>query len=298
MKKVIVIGGPTASGKTGLAIELAKRYNTEIINSDSRQFYKHMDIGTAKPTADEQSQAKHHFIDFLEPDQDYNAGRFEIDALKKIAEIHENNDYAIVVGGSGLYLRTLCEGMDDLPETDIAVREKYNQIFKKEGLEVLQNLLQEKDPDYFQAVDIKNPHRIIRALEVIEQTGQTYSSLRKKVKPVRPFKIIKIAIDISREELYSRINSRVDNMIATGLIDEVKSLLKFKNFNALKTVGYIDIFSFLEGKISLEEAIELIKKNTRNYAKRQMTWFNKDEEFHWFSAEEFHEIPGYIESFK
>jgi tRNA dimethylallyltransferase len=295
MKKVIVIGGPTASGKTGLAIDLAKRYKTEIINADSRQFYKYMDIGTAKPTSEELAQVKHHFIDFLEPDEEYNAGRFEIDALKKIAEIHEKNDYAIVVGGSGLYLRTLCEGMDDLPETDPELRDKYNQLYKDQGLETLQKLLLQKDPDYYLVVDIKNPHRIIRALEVIEQTGTTYSSLRKKIKPVRPFQMIKIAIDISREELYERINLRVDKMISSGLIDEVKSLLKYKDCNALKTVGYIDIFSYLAGEITLQEAIELIKKNTRNYAKRQMTWFNKDEEFHWFSAEEFDEIPEYIE---
>ncbi|MBP6532998.1 MAG: tRNA (adenosine(37)-N6)-dimethylallyltransferase MiaA [Bacteroidia bacterium] len=296
MKKVIVIGGPTASGKTGLAIELAKRYNTETINADSRQFYKYMNIGTAKPTPEEQSQAKHHFIDFLEPDEEYNAGRFEIDALKAISEIHEKNEYAIVVGGSGLYLRTLCEGMDALPETDPELREKYNQLYKDQGLETIQKLLFEKDPDYYLIVDIKNPHRIIRALEVIEQTGTTYSSLRKKVKAERPFKIIKIAIDISRDELYERINDRVNKMISAGLVDEVKNLVKYRDCNALKTVGYIDIFSYLDGTISIEEAIELIKKNSRNYAKRQMTWFNKDEEFHWFSAEEFDGIPEYIES--
>ena len=238
MKKLIVIGGPTASGKTGLAIEIANHYNTEIINADSRQFYKFMDVGTAKPTKEELAQAVHHFIDFLEPDQEYNAGRFEIDALAKIAEIHEKNDYAVVVGGSGLYIRTLCEGMDDLPETNPEIRAKYNQLFKDEGLEFLQKQLIEKDPDYYEVVDTNNPHRIIRALEVIEQTGVTYSSLRKRVKPERPFEIIKIAIDIDREELYERINDRVDVMISSGLIDEVKSLLKYRHCNALQTVGY------------------------------------------------------------
>ena len=294
MKKLIVIGGPTASGKTGLAIELARFYKTEIINADSRQFYKYMDIGTAKPTQEELSQAVHHFVDFLEPDQEYNAGRFESDALAKIAEIHGKNDYAIVVGGSGLYIRTLCEGMDDLPETDPELRAKYNQLFKDEGLEVLQKLLIEKDPDYFEVVDRNNPHRIIRALEVIEQTGVTYSSLRKRIKPERPFEIIKIAIDIEREELYERINNRVDMMISSGLIDEVKSLLKYRNCNALQTVGYIDIFSFLDGAISLETAIELIKKNSRNYAKRQMTWFRKDEEFQWVKKEDFGDLQELI----
>ena len=249
-----------------------------------------MDIGTAKPTKEELAQAVHHFIDFLEPDQEYNAGRFEIDALAKIAEIHEKNDYAVVVGGSGLYIRTLCEGMDDLPETNPEIRAKYNQLFKDEGLEFLQKQLIEKDPDYYEVVDTNNPHRIIRALEVIEQTGVTYSSLRKRVKPERPFEIIKIAIDIDREELYERINDRVDVMISSGLIDEVKSLLKYRHCNALQTVGYIDIFSYLDGTISLETAIELIKKNSRNYAKRQMTWFNKDEEFQWVRKEDFGDL--------
>ncbi|MBL0032162.1 MAG: tRNA (adenosine(37)-N6)-dimethylallyltransferase MiaA [Bacteroidetes bacterium] len=290
MKKLIVIGGPTASGKTGLAIEIANHYNTEIINADSRQFYKFMDVGTAKPTKEELAQAVHHFIDFLEPDQEYNAGRFEIDALAKIAEIHEKNDYAVVVGGSGLYIRTLCEGMDDLPETNPEIRAKYNQLFKDEGLEFLQKQLIEKDPDYYEVVDTNNPHRIIRALEVIEQTGVTYSSLRKRVKPERPLEIIKMAIDIDREELYERINDRVDVMISSGLTDEVKSLLKYRHCNALQTVGYIDIFSYLDGTISLETAIELIKKNSRNYAKRQMTWFNKDEEFQWVRKEDFGDL--------
>jgi tRNA dimethylallyltransferase len=294
MKKLIVIGGPTASGKTGLAIELAKHYKTEIINADSRQFYKYMDIGTAKPTIDELEQVKHHFIDFLEPDQEYNAGRFEVDALAKIAEIHQKNDHVVVVGGSGLYIRTLCEGMDDLPETNPEIRAKYNQLFKEEGLEYLQKQLIEKDPDYYEIVDINNPHRIIRALEVIEQTGVTYSSLRKRAKPTRPFEIIKIAIDIDREELYERINNRVDLMISSGLIDEVKSLLKYRHCNALQTVGYIDIFSYLDGTISLETAIELIKKNSRNYAKRQMTWFNKDVEFQWVRKEDFGDLVEII----
>ena len=295
MKKIIVIGGPTASGKTGLAIELAKHYKTEIINADSRQFYRYMDIGTAKPTKEELSQAIHHFIDFLEPDQEYNAGRYESDALMKISEIHDNNDYAIVVGGSGLYIRTLCEGMDDLPETDPELRSKYNQLFKDEGLEVLQNLLIEKDPEYFEVVDRNNPHRLIRALEVIEQTGVAYSTLRKRIKPKRTFEIIKIAIDIDRDELYERINFRVEQMIAAGLIDEVKSLMKYRACNALQTVGYIDIFNYLDGTISLQEAIELIKKNSRNYAKRQMTWFNKDKEFQWVRKEDFNDLFEIIE---
>ena len=295
MKKLIVIGGPTATGTPGLAVEIAYHYNTGIINADRRQFYKFMDVGTAKPTKEELAQAVHHFIDFLERDQEYYAGRCEIDALAKIAEIHEKNDYAVVVGGSGLYIRTLCEGMDDLPETNPEIRAKYNQLFKDEGLGFLQKQLIEKDPDYYEVVDTNNPHRIIRALEVIEQTGVTYSSLRKRVKPERPFEIIKIAIDIDREELYERINDRVDVMISSGLIDEVKSLLKYRHCNALQTVGYIDIYSYLDGTISLETAIELIKKNSRNYAKRQMTWFNKDEEFQWVRKEDFGDLPEIIE---
>lgn len=298
MKKLIIIGGPTASGKTGLSILLANHYETEIVNADSRQFYKQMDIGTAKPTKAELALSTHHFVNFLNPDEEYNAGKFEIDALKIIQTIFEKKDYAIVVGGSGLYIKTLCDGMDNLPESNPEIRNKYNNVFTSEGIEALQKLLLEKDSDYYTVVDLKNPHRLIRALEVIEQSGQTYTSLRKRNKSIRPFEIIKIAIEVPREALYERINFRVDEMIKNGLINEVKSLSSFRKSNALQTVGYSEIFAFLEGKLTQEEAIDLIKKNSRNYAKRQMTWFKKDAEFKWFQNDLLKEILEYIENYK
>ncbi len=296
MKKLIVIGGPTASGKTGLAIELAKHYNTEIINADSRQFYRNMNIGTAKPTQNELAAVKHHFIDTLDPKQDYNIGKYEIDALQLIEELFKTNDHLILVGGSGLYIQAVCEGIDELPETDAAIRTKWKTIFEEKGISFLADELKNKDPDYYKLVDIKNKHRLIRALEIIEQTGKTFSSFRKAVKKIRSFQTIKFSLDIEREILYKRINQRVDRMIIEGLVEEVESLLPFRNYNALQTVGYSEIFSFLDGIEKLEDAIELIKKHSRNYAKRQLTWFRRDKEFNWLKPDNVNEFIEIIES--
>ena len=284
MKKLIVIGGPTASGKTGLAIALAKKFHAEIISADSRQFYNKLDIGTAKPSTIELNSVVHHFINFLEPNEDYNIGRFEIDALKKIEELFKTNEYVVLVGGSGLYIQAVCEGIDELPESDPILREKFKKIIEEDGLEKLAEYLKEKDPEYFEIVDKKNKHRIIRALEVIEQSGITYTELRKSIKKIRPFDIIKIAIDLDRKELYQKINERVDEMIKVGLVGEVTSLLPYRNLNALKTVGYEEIFDYLDHTIPLDEAVELIKKHSRNYAKRQVTWFKRDKKFEWIKG--------------
>ena len=284
MKKLIVIGGPTASGKTGLAIALAKKFHAEIISADSRQFYNKLDIGTAKPSTTELNSVVHHFINFLEPNEDYNIGRFEIDALKKIEELFKTNEYVVLVGGSGLYIQAVCEGIDELPESDPILREKFKKIIEEDGLEKLAEYLKEKDPEYFEIVDKKNKHRIIRALEVIEQSGITYTELRKSIKKIRPFDIIKIAIDLDRKELYHKINERVDDMIKLGLVGEVTSLLPYRNLNALKTVGYEEIFDYLDHTIPLDEAVELIKKHSRNYAKRQVTWFKRDKKFEWIKG--------------
>ena len=281
MKKLIVIGGPTASGKTGLAIALAKEFHTEIISADSRQFYKKLNIGTAKPSTTELNSVVHHFINFLEPNEDYNIGRFEIDALQKIEELFKSNEYVVLVGGSGLYIQAICEGIDELPESDPLLREKFKKKIDEEGLETLVEFLKEKDPEYFEIVDKKNKHRIIRALEVIEQSGSTYTELRKANKKIRSFDIIKIAIELDRKKLYQKINERVDDMIKLGLVGEVISLLPYRNFNALKTVGYEEIFEYLDQNTSLDDAIELIKKHSRNYAKRQVTWFKRDKNFEW-----------------
>ena len=294
MKKLVVITGPTASGKTSLSIRLALHYQSEILSADSRQFYRKMDIGTAKPSKEELEKVTHHFINSLEIDEKYNVGRFEEDALKKTSLLFDNYDILFLTGGSGLYIDALCKGIDDLPETEISVREELNRIYKTEGIEALQKKLLETDPEYYSQTDLNNPHRLIRALEVSIITGCKYSSFRKNISKERDFITRKIGLLVDRAELYNRINLRVDAMIKNGLVKEVQTLLLYRNANALQTVGYKEIIDYLDNKISLDEAIETIKQNTRNYAKRQMTWFRRDKEIHWFEPEEFESICGFI----
>ena len=295
MKKLVVIAGPTASGKTSLSIRLALHFKSEILSADSRQFYRKMDIGTAKPSKEELEKVPHHFINSLEIDEKYNVGRFEEEALKKTSLLFNNYDILFLTGGSGLYIDALCKGIDDLPETEISIREELNRIHKTEGIEALQKKLLETDPEYYSQTDLNNPHRLIRALEVSIITGRKYSSFRKNIIKERDFITKKIGLLIDRTELYNRINLRVDSMIKNGLVKEVQTLLPYRNENALQTVGYKEIIEFLDNKISLDEAIEAIKQNTRNYAKRQMTWFRKDKEIHWFEPEEFGSICRFIE---
>ena len=294
MKKLVVIAGPTASGKTSLSIKLALHYQSEILSADSRQFYRKMDIGTAKPSKEELEKVPHHFINSLGIDEKYNVGRFEEEALKKTSLLFNNYDILFLTGGSGLYIDALCKGIDDLPETEISVREELNRLHKKEGIEALQKKLLETDPEYYSQTDLNNPHRLIRALEVSIMTGCKYSSLRKNSSKERDFITKKIGLLIDRAELYNRINVRVDAMIKNGLVKEVQALLPYRNENALQTVGYKEIIEFLDHKISLNEAIETIKQNTRNYAKRQMTWFRRDKEIHWFEPGEFESICRFI----
>jgi tRNA dimethylallyltransferase len=284
-KKLIVILGPTASGKTALSITLAKKLNTEIISADSRQFFKEMSIGTAKPDLEEQDGVIHHFIDSHSINEFFTAGQFERDALTVLNSIFKTNDYAICVGGSGLYINALCDGLDDIPG-DLNVRKELNQQFEEYGIEPILNELKEKDPAFFEFVDQQNHQRVIRAVEVIRVSGKPYSSLRKSSKKERPFEIIKIGIEHPRELLYDRINQRVDIMIENGLVEEVQSLIEYRNHNALQTVGYKEIYEFLDGNISKEEAIELLKRNTRRFAKRQLTWFRKDESTRWIQFDE------------
>ena len=295
MKKLVVIAGPTASGKTSLSIRLALHYQSEILSADSRQFYRKMDIGTAKPSKEELEKVPHHFINSLEIDEKYNVGRFEEEALKKTSLLFNNYDILFLTGGSGLYIDALCKGIDDLPETEISVREELNRLHKTEGIEALQKKLLETDPEYYSQTDLNNPHRLIRALEVSIMTGCKYSSFRKNSSKERDFITKKIGLLIDRAELYNRINVRVDAMIKNGLVNEVQALLPYRNENALQTVGYKEIIEFLDHKISLNEAIEAIKQNTRNYAKRQMTWFRRDKEIHWFEPGEFESICRFIE---
>jgi tRNA dimethylallyltransferase len=294
-KTLIVIAGPTAVGKTSLAIELAKHYQTEIISADSRQYYREMAIGTAKPDANELSQAKHHFVNSHSVTDSYNVGDFETDGLRVIDNLFKTHDKAILVGGSGLYIKAICEGFDALPPVDVDVRNELNALYAEKGLAYLQDRLKKEDPEYFEQVDESNPQRIIRALEVMQSSGKPFSSYHTANVKQRPFKMVKIALNLPRELLYQRINLRVDAMVRQGLIDEVKSLLPYREYNALNTVGYTEIFDYLDGKLNLEDAIALIKQNTRRFAKRQLTWFNKDKAFAWFAPNQLKAIIELID---
>lgn len=281
-KTLIVVVGPTAIGKTALAIQLALHFKTEILSADSRQFFKEMEIGTAKPNQQELATVKHHFINSHSVMQLFSTGDFEVEGLKKLDEVFKEHDVVVMVGGSGLYINALINGLDEMPDIDLSIREKLNKQLAQEGLASIQNQLAKLDPDYFAKVDQNNPQRMIRGLEVVLSTGQKLSSMLSATKKPRPFHVIKIGLNTERSVLYDRINQRVDQMIADGLIDEVKSLLPYRNHNALNTVGYSEIFDYLDAKISLDEAIAAIKQNTRRFAKRQLTWFRRDEEIMWF----------------
>ncbi len=293
----MILAGPTAVGKTSLSIELAKRFQTEIISADSRQFFKEMEIGTAKPTEEEMDGVTHHFINSHSIHDNYNVGQFEKDALKKLDQLFQKHDVVFVVGGSGLYVKALCEGIDDMPVIPAEIRQKLNAEFEQNGIEYLQNEVAKCDPEYFKIVDQQNPQRLIRALELYYATGKNMSFYRTQQNKVeRPFNIIKIGLERTREELYDRINLRMDQMISEGLFEEAEKLYHYRNLNALQTVGYSEIFGFLNGEYDREEAIRLLKRNSRRYAKRQMTWFKRDPEFVWFSAEDKGKVIDYLES--
>jgi tRNA dimethylallyltransferase len=295
-KTLVSVVGPTAIGKTALAIRLAQHFDTEIISADSRQFFKEMEIGTAKPNTEELAAAKHHFIDSHSIQQLFSTGDFEVQGLKKLAEIFVRHDIAIMVGGSGLYVNALINGLDEMPEIDLSIRTALNEQFKSEGIAPIQSKLAEADPEYFAKVDQQNPQRMIRGLEVFLSTGQKLSSMLSATKKERPFNIIKIGLNTDRAVLYERINMRVDQMIENGLIEEVKSLAPFRAYNALNTVGYSEVFDYLDGNISIEEAISSIKQNTRRFAKRQLTWFRRDEEISWFEPDHIEDIIEYIKN--
>ena len=285
-KTLIAIVGPTAVGKTALSIKLAEELKTEIVSADSRQFYKEMEIGTAKPTAEELQKVKHHFINSLSVQDDYSVGDYEKDALKCLDELFKKHDTVILVGGSGLFINAVCEGLDTLPSGDKEIREHYEKLVEEKGLEPLQKELQEKDPAYYETVDRQNSRRLIRALEVISQTGKPYSDFRKKTPAKRDFSVIKIGLNLDKELLRKRIGKRVDEMLAISWLEECKKLYPYRNLNALKTVGYSELFDFIEGKTDWETTITNIKTNTWHYAKRQLTWFKKDKGIRWFDATE------------
>ncbi|MEW4922541.1 tRNA (adenosine(37)-N6)-dimethylallyltransferase MiaA [Algibacter sp. 2305UL17-15] len=281
-KYLISIVGPTAIGKTALSIKLAQHFNTEIISADSRQFFKEMQIGTAAPNKDELAGAKHHFIHHKSITENYNVGTFERDAIQLLTTLHKKNKVVILVGGSGLYVDAVTNGLDNFPSVDPSVRTQLNSDLKEKGLEHLQNKLKELDPKSYNTIAIDNPHRVIRALEICIGSGKPYASFLNKEKGKRPFKTIHIGLTAERETIYSRINQRVDIMLEEGLLEEVKQLVSHKDLNALNTVGYKELFKYLNDEWTLEFAISEIKKNTRRFAKRQLTWFRKNEDTLWF----------------
>jgi len=293
-KYVIVLVGPTAVGKTKLCIELAKHFSGEIISADSRQFYKELKIGTATPSPAELNEVKHHFIGSISIHDYYNVSMFEEQALACTYELFKKNNYVFLAGGSGLYVSSFCNGIDDLPDPTAEIRQSLKETYLNEGLEVLRFQLKNIDPEYYSIADLANPKRIMRALEVYLATGLKYSQLRKNKPKKRDFNIIKIGLNRDRKELFKLINKRVDLMLEQGLIDEAKQFYPLKHLNALNTVGYKELFDYFDHKISLEKAIENIKTNTRRYAKRQLTWFRKDETINWFHPEQREEIVELI----
>ena len=281
MKKLIVLLGPTGVGKTALSIELAQRYGCPIISSDSRQIYKGIEIGTAAPTAEEQAQVKHYFVGIKELTEDYSAGQYEIDALNLINELFKTHDTLLLTGGSMMYIDAVCNGIDDIPTVSKEAREAAQKIYDEQGLEGLTATLKELDPVWYNKVDLKNYRRVMHAVEVCIFTGKPYSSFLSGKKKERYFEIEKIGLERPREELYDRINRPVDQMIADGLEEEARKVHHLKHLNSLNTVGFKEMFAYFDGEISRERAIELIKQNSRHYAKRQMTWFKRDTEIEW-----------------
>lgn len=291
---LIVLLGPTGVGKTVVSIDLARHFNSEIISADSRQFYKEMKIGTAVPDEAQLEAITHHFIRFLSVEENYSSNLFERDVLKLLPDLFNKNNIVIMAGGSGMYIDAVCDGIDDIPDADPSLRDKLIAKYNDEGIEALRLSLKLLDPEYYARVDLKNHKRIIRALEVCETAGRPYSSFLKKEKRNRDFNILKIGVERPRSELYKRIDERVDMMISAGLEEEAGILYNYRERNALKSVGYREFFDVIDGKITREKAIELIKRNSRRYAKRQITWWAKDSDIKWFHADRVQEIISYI----
>jgi len=295
-KKLIVIIGPTGTGKTSISIKIANMLDTAIISSDSRQIYKELKIGTATPSKEELSQAKHYMIANKSIHDYFSAGIYEIEVLKILDEIFKTKDVAILAGGSGMYIDAVCNGIDIQPDIEPEIRQKVINQYETEGIESLRFDLQRLDPEHYAFVDLNNPKRIMKAIEICIQTGKTYTSFLKNQKKERKFDIIKIGLERNRDELYERINKRVDIMLKEGLVNEAKQLHKFKHLNALNTVGYKELFAHFEGKYDLNEAIRLIKRNSRRYAKRQITWHKKDKDINWFHPDDFDKISEFIKT--
>ena len=295
-KRLLVIVGPTGSGKTDLSIRLARHYGAPILSTDSRQVYRGMPIGTAQPDSDQLQAVEHHFIASHDVKDYLSCGEYAVQALSCLDRLFADHDWVVAVGGSGLYVKALCEGLDDLPAADPALRAELTRRLAAEGVDALAAELRRLDPQYYEEVDRRNPARVVRALEVCLQTGRPYSEQRSGMRRLRPFGIVKIGIDLPREELYARIDRRVDQMVADGLEAEARALYPYRMLNALQTVGYREFFDYFEGRTSYVEAVELIKRNSRRYAKRQLTWFRRDKEIRWFGPTEDAAMIAYIEA--
>ena len=293
-KTLIVITGPTAVGKTALCLDIAQHFGIPIINADSRQIYKELKIGTASPTSEQLQLVPHYFVGSLSLTDYYSASLFEQQVLEILSRQFRSHDFALMAGGSMMYIDAVCDGIDDIPTVDDVTRETLKQRLKEEGLEALVEQLKELDPEYYEIVDRQNPRRVVHGLEICLMTGKTYTSFRKREKKERPFRIVKIGLNRPREELYDRINQRVDQMMQQGLLEEAKALYPMRQMNALNTVGYKELFDYLDGRWPLEEAVERIKGNTRRYARKQLTWYKKDPQIRWFHPDEKEQIISYI----
>jgi tRNA dimethylallyltransferase len=296
MKSLVIITGPTGIGKTKLSIDIANSLSTDIVSCDSRQIYKELYIGTAVPSLEELTAAKHHLIQHVSIHDYYNVSRYEHEALSCIEEIHKTKDVAVVTGGTGLYIDAICKGIDIMPDPDPEIRAFYNKLYQEHGLSALQEELLKYDPEYYRKVDLNNYARIIRALEMCKQTGKTFTSYRKTKPKERPFKCIKIALDMDRDILYNRINLRVDQMVEAGLVEEARSVFEHKGLSALKTVGYKELFEAFENKLSIEEGIEHIKNNSRKYARKQLSWIRRDKVYKWFEPSMKDEILSFVKA--
>lgn len=297
MKKLVVLLGPTGVGKTELSLNLAEQLHSPILSADSRQLYADLQIGTAAPTPEQLARVKHYFVGMLHLTDYYSAAQYEADVIREMERLYKEHDILLLTGGSMMYIDAVCKGIDDIPTVDEKTRREMMEHYERDGLEVLQQELKELDPEHYRIVDLQNPKRVIHALEICRMTGKTYTSFRKAEVKQRPFQILYVGLNRPREELFQRINARVDQMMKDGLLDEVRRVLPYRQENSLNTVGYKELFTYLDGGFTLEEAVERIKKNTRVYAKKQLTWFKKNEQIRWFHPDDYESIMTYIKQF-
>jgi tRNA dimethylallyltransferase len=296
MNTLIIVLGPTGVGKSDISIQLTKNYHSEIISADSRQFFRELSIGTAVPSSEDMEMVPHHFIQTKSIHDYYNVSEYETEALQLISELFERVNPLILTGGSMLYVDTICNGIDDIPTVDPVIRDEVINWYEKNGIEALRERLLEIDPEYYRIVDLNNPKRLLHAVEIQQMTGKPFTSFRKKMIKERPFRIIKVGINQDRKVLYDRINQRVLKMMDAGLLEEARAVYPYRKLNSLNTVGYKELFSYLDGECTLDEAIDLIQRNTRKYARKQLTWFRRDQQIKWFEPEQIQEIIEFVDS--